>query len=81
MRRIMQVSTDLNALKAASDKLNGFHWTRYKPIADHSDFGEECRYAKKSFELGAHQSQELVLLLQDIAAKSAALAEEISNNG
>jgi hypothetical protein len=78
MKPIMEVSTDLNNLKALSDTLTNYHWVRYKVIADHSDYGEACRYAKKSYELGAQQHQELRLLLQDIAAKSTLLAQELT---
>ncbi len=73
----MKVSAELNALKKQVDTFSQYHWVRYKVIADHSDFGEECRYAKKSFELGAHQRPQLHQLLQDIATKANQLAKEL----
>ena len=76
-----QQSEALNNVRVRAQTLLNFHLTRYKPIADHSEYGEECQYAKKTLVLHEQsQKTELVNLLESLKSDIESVLNEQRNN-
>lgn len=66
MSTYYEYSEKLNRLLEISGQLPQYHATRYKPIVDRSEWGIECKYAKKTQELSGYQKPDLERLISDV---------------
>jgi hypothetical protein len=76
-----ELSTKINALHRALEKLTGFHSYRYKHFVDSSPHGEACKYAittKKYYEL-EHEREGLYHLLVGMRDRIDIILEEHLN--